>query len=69
MEDPNKWLEEVERVKSLEEKEKIKLPFGYDFILESLNDIALRLTPETLFQSGVKLGLLIETIIMNKEEG
>ena len=67
MENPDKWREELQRVEELKEAEKAILPFGYDYILEMLEDISANLTTNTLFSSGVMLGRLIEIIKWNKE--
>jgi hypothetical protein len=69
MEDPNKWQEELNRFELLKEEEKNKLPFGYDYILENLENIASSISTNTLFQSGVLLGTLMQIIIENKEKG
>jgi len=58
------WIEERVRVEKLKEDS----PFGYDYILEILDGIARNLTPQTLFNSGVLLGRLIQVIIENKDE-
>ena len=58
---------EAEKDRAIKAKEE-KLPFGYDYILESLDGIACTMRPDTLFQGGVLLGRLIQVIIENKEE-
>lgn len=68
MHNPEEWLKEQERVAQLQEEKKKDIPFGYDYILEMLDEIAINLTPHTLFNSGVLLGRLIQIIIENKDE-
>jgi hypothetical protein len=68
MENPDKWKAELERVEELQEEKKKELPFGYDYILEILEEIACSMNPNTLFQNGVVLGTLIQVIIANKEK-
>lgn len=68
MENPDKWKEELERVEQLKEAEKEILPFGYDYILAVLNDISANIRQDTLFVSGVMLGMLIEVIKANKDK-
>lgn len=67
MENPDRWKAELERVEEMQERRKVR-SFGYDYILEELENIAESVTPNTLFQSGVMMGSLIQVIIANKDK-
>ena len=68
MDNPEDWVKEQERMAQLKEEKKKDLPFGYDYIIEMLNEISINLTPHTLFNSGVMLGRLMQVIIANKDK-
>jgi hypothetical protein len=67
LESSEAWLKEQERIRALQEEKEV-LPFGYDYILETLDGIAVNLNTHTLFQGGVLLGRLIQIITENKDK-